>query len=150
MPTHIDTAVPGVIVGGSIVGTTKAEPLQIRDVLPRWSQLMTAKHLERAFLSFKLAGEEESINILAMTVANVLPSGGAGIAAPAQFNVPTLRFSRALVRSPHRLLGTKERTVDAKIAMVTPKPSFMMKLSCLLMLEILYEKKDGFLVLSIR
>ena len=97
-----------------------------------------------------LPPEEESINILAMTVANVLPSGGAGIAAPAQFNVPTLRFSRALVRSPHRLLGTKERTVDAKIAMVTPKPSFMMKLSCLLMLEILYEKKDGFLVLSIR
>jgi hypothetical protein len=46
----------------------------------------------------------EFINILAITVTNVLPSGGAGMAAPAQFNVSTLRFSSALVLFPRGFL----------------------------------------------
>jgi len=46
----------------------------------------------------------EFMNILAITVTNVLLPGGAPIAAPAQLSVWTLRFSSALVLFPRGFL----------------------------------------------
>ena len=46
----------------------------------------------------------EFMNILAITVTNVLPPGGAPMAAPAQLSLWTLRFSSALVLFPRGFL----------------------------------------------